>query len=97
MTTEPSRARAGEVQHGLGRLLSHLQESGDDLVAEGEKQRLVVEFVRDLQARAPGGDEGRCATTTGGALAPATVCCASHRGRPGRGVPRGGRPVHSAA
>ncbi|MFJ9877724.1 hypothetical protein ACIRVI_32325 [[Kitasatospora] papulosa] len=58
MTTEPSRARAGEVQHGLGRLLSHLQESGDDLVAEGEKQRLVVEFVRDLQARARAATRG---------------------------------------
>lgn len=57
----------------------------------------VLKFARDLQARDPGGGEGRCATTTGGALAPATVCCASHRGGPGRGVPRGGRPVDSAA
>ncbi|MGW4160348.1 hypothetical protein [Streptomyces sp. SS162] len=63
--------------HDLGKLLAHLQESGDDLFAGGEEQHLIVEFVRDLYARDPGGDEGRYATTKGGTPALATVCCAN--------------------
>ncbi|MFF2521460.1 HEPN domain-containing protein [Streptomyces liangshanensis] len=63
--------------HDLGKLLKHLQESGDDLFAEGEEQHLVVEFVRDLYARDPKGDQGRYATTKGGAPSLATVCCAN--------------------
>ncbi|MEU5053526.1 hypothetical protein [Streptomyces sp. NPDC021096] len=63
--------------HDLGKLLKHLQESGDDLFAGGEEQHLVVEFVRDLYARDPKGDQGRYATTKGGAPSLAKVCCAN--------------------
>ncbi|MGW8780228.1 hypothetical protein ACWGNM_19520 [Streptomyces sp. NPDC055796] len=63
--------------HDLGKLLDHLQENGDDLFAGGEEQRLVVEFVQDLFARDPGGDEGRYPTTKGGAPSLAAVCCAN--------------------
>ncbi|MEV8457681.1 hypothetical protein AB0467_34415 [Streptomyces sp. NPDC052095] len=66
-----------KFKHDLGKLLKHLQESGDDLFTAGEEQHLVVEFVRDLYARDPGGDEGRYATTKGGALSLAKVCCAN--------------------
>ncbi|MFC8493007.1 hypothetical protein ACFUJU_19840 [Streptomyces sp. NPDC057235] len=62
--------------HDLGKLLKHLQDSGDDLFAGGEEQHLIVEFVQDLYARDPRGDQGRYATTKGGALSLATVCCA---------------------
>ncbi|MGA4979328.1 hypothetical protein [Streptomyces cinereoruber] len=66
-----------KFNHDLGKLLAHLQASGDDLFAGGEEQHLIIEFVRDLYARDPGGDEGRYATTKGGALSLATVCCAN--------------------
>ncbi|MER7827009.1 hypothetical protein ABTX85_31120 [Streptomyces sp. NPDC096097] len=63
--------------HDLGKLLKHLEENGDDLFSAGEEQHLVVEFVRDLYARDPKGDQGRYATTKGGAPSLAKVCCAN--------------------
>ncbi|MDX3488174.1 hypothetical protein [Streptomyces sp. ID05-18] len=66
-----------KFNHDLGKLLKHLQESGDDLFAAGEDRHLVVEFIRDLYNRDPGGDEGRYATTKGGTPALAKVCCAN--------------------
>lgn len=74
------KAFAGPGQrdrHDLGKLLKRLQESGDDLFAAGADRRLVVEFIRDLYDRDPGGDQGRYATTMGGALSLAKVCCAN--------------------
>ncbi|MFD3722755.1 hypothetical protein [Streptomyces sp. NPDC058674] len=64
-------------RHDLGKLLKRLQEDGDDLFAADEDRRLVVAFIRDLFARDPGGDQGRYATTRGGAFSLATVCCAN--------------------
>ncbi|MGX8903699.1 HEPN domain-containing protein [Streptomyces netropsis] len=63
--------------HDLGKLLKRLQEGGDDLFAGDDDRRLVVEFIRDLYARDSGGDQGRYATTRGGDLSPAAVCCAN--------------------
>ncbi|MFF5491548.1 hypothetical protein [Streptomyces virginiae] len=63
--------------HDLGQLLKRLQESGDDLFAAEDDRRLVVEFIRDLYTRDPRGDQGRYATTKGGALSLAAVCCAN--------------------
>ncbi|MEV8103638.1 hypothetical protein [Streptomyces sp. NPDC088135] len=65
------------ARHDLGKLLKRLQESGDDLFAAGDDRRLVVEFIQDLYDRDPGGDQGRYATTTGGTLSLAKVCCAN--------------------
>lgn len=63
--------------HDLGKLLKRLQESGDDLSAGDDDRHLVVEFIRDLYARDPRGDQGRYATTKGGDLSLAAVCCAN--------------------
>lgn len=63
--------------HDLGKLLKRLQESGDDLFAAEDDRRLVVEFIRDLYTRDLRGDQGRYATTKGGTLSLAAVCCAN--------------------
>lgn len=62
--------------HDLGKLLGKLQESGDDLFAAGDERRLIVDFIRDLHARDPKGDQGRYPTTLSGDPSLASVCCA---------------------
>ncbi len=62
--------------HGLTRLLDSLAQCGDELLAGGVEQDLVVAFVRDLDKYDLGGDQGRYPTTRSGDLALAAVCCA---------------------
>jgi hypothetical protein len=62
--------------HGLTRLLDSLAQRGDELLAGGVEQDLIVAFVRDLDKHDPRGDQGRYSTTRSGDLALATVCCA---------------------
>ncbi|MDV7091010.1 HEPN domain-containing protein [Rhodococcus opacus] len=62
--------------HSLTRLLDSLRGRGDELLAGGTEQDLVVAFVRDLDHHDAAGDQGRYPTTRNGDLALATVCCA---------------------
>ncbi|MEV8435057.1 hypothetical protein [Streptomyces chartreusis] len=70
-------APGSKDRHDLGRLLKRLEESSDDLFGADDNRRLIVEFIRDMYARDPDGDQGRYATTKGGALSLAAVCCAN--------------------
>ncbi|WP_159401062.1 hypothetical protein [Streptomyces sp. NRRL B-24484] len=63
--------------HDLGKLLTALEEKGDDLLAGGSRQQLLVEFIRDLHRRDPKGDQGRYPTTSDGKPSLADVCCAN--------------------
>jgi HEPN domain-containing protein len=63
------------VTHSLTKLLDRLGQRGDDLLAGGDEQDLIVEFVRDLDSRDGVGDQGRYPTTVKGDLSLATVCC----------------------
>lgn len=63
--------------HNLGKLLKQLEKSGDDLFADGSDRRLIIDFIRDLDRRDPGGDEGRYPTSSKGAPSLAAVCCAN--------------------
>ncbi|MFJ7192156.1 HEPN domain-containing protein [Streptomyces bacillaris] len=65
--------------HRLGEMLDELAENGDDLFAEGDDQRLIVQFIRDLHERDPKGDEGRYPTNRSGEPSLARVCCADPR------------------
>jgi hypothetical protein len=62
--------------HSLTGLLEALQLQGDDLVAGGPEQNLVVAFIQDLDHIDAVGDQGRYPTTRDGAPSLATVCCA---------------------
>ncbi|GAA2679829.1 MULTISPECIES: hypothetical protein [Actinosynnema] len=65
------------VTHSLTTLLDELARRGDELLAEGTEQNLVVAFVRDLDHYDAVGDQGRYPTTRTGDPALATVCCAA--------------------
>ncbi|MFD3851900.1 hypothetical protein ACFWVB_39460 [Streptomyces microflavus] len=69
---EPEQARG----HDLDKLLRQLEKRGDDLFVDGRHRELVVDFIRDLARRDPGGDEGRYPTSTKGVPSLAAVCCA---------------------
>lgn len=62
--------------HNLTDLVEQLALAGDDLLAGGADQQLVLAFINDLGQRDKGGDEGRYPTRTDGTLALADVCCA---------------------
>lgn len=62
--------------HNLTKLLDSLGQRGDELLAGGQEQELIVAFARDLAHHDAGGDQGRYPTTRGGDPALATVCCA---------------------
>lgn len=64
------------IIHNLTRLLDGLGQCGDELLAGGAEQDLIVAFVRDLDHHDTGGDQGRYPTTRTGGPALATVCCA---------------------
>jgi HEPN domain-containing protein len=62
--------------HSLTELLDLLQANGDELLAGGVEQNLIVEFVRDVDSYDPRGDESRYPATLSGDPALAAVCCA---------------------
>lgn len=65
------------ITHSLTVLLDSLRRRGDALVGDGREERVVVAFIRDLDAYDRGGDQGRYPTTRSGTPALATVCCAN--------------------
>jgi hypothetical protein len=64
------------VGHNLIKLLDSLGQRGDELLASGQEQQLIVSSVRDLAYHDAGGDQGRYPTTRNGDPALATLCCA---------------------
>lgn len=62
--------------HSITTFLAALGAQNDDLLGDGEEQRLVVEFLRDVDSRDPGGDQGRFASQLDGTPSLASVCCA---------------------
>lgn len=62
--------------HSITKFLDALRERNDELLGAGEEQRLVVQFLRDVDSRDPGGDQGRFANQVDGTPSLASVCCA---------------------
>ncbi|MFB7763501.1 hypothetical protein [Streptomyces xiamenensis] len=51
-------------------------EPGDDLLAGGTEQALLVAFIRDIDSHDPVGDQGRYPASRDGTPSLATICCA---------------------
>lgn len=62
--------------HILTKFLDTLAAAGDPLLGNGDTERDIVAFIRDLERHDKNGDQGRYHTTKDGRPSLATVCCA---------------------